>query len=235
MSSDGEALRTDFKKMLLTRFQTIVRAWRHIDVNCDGRLSLFEFCRACRELGVSKSARAIFEAFDVNRCGFISLNELDAEIAYLLASLSVKIWTVCGSVTEAWKSCFNPRGRGRIMPEEFARGCSEVGFDNNIAAAYEALASDMATTGMSKQEFELLQIWLSRERPHPMSPLHEAAERELSSRLERTPQLPIVKVENKSAAPNKEQFKTLLLNVYGNFVRAWREGLDRDHNGLLDW
>jgi len=68
-----------------------------------------------------------------------------------------------------------------------------------------------------------------------MSPLHEAAERELSSRLERTPQLPIVKVENKSAAPNKEQFKTLLLNVYGNFVRAWREGLDRDHNGLLDW
>ena len=33
----------------------------------------------------------------------------------------------------------------------------------------------------------------------------------------------------------RKQFKTLLLKSYQNYVRAWRMGLDRDHNGHLDY
>ncbi|OLQ06824.1 hypothetical protein AK812_SmicGene9843 [Symbiodinium microadriaticum] len=89
-----------------------------MDVNSDGRLSYFEFLR------------------------FVSLQELDPLLAQQLGSLAAKLWTLFGSLEEAWRNCFNPTAHGEVC---FAELCSEK-----------------ARSGMSRKEFGFLHTWLGR-------------------------------------------------------------------------
>merc|ERR1712100_971090 len=95
------------------------------------------------------------------------------------------------------------------------------------------LNSDMGTTGLCWKEFSFLDLWFAQEEPKPISVFHEKAEKAMSARRRVSLALP-VKVQKDLDAPVRE-FKKLLLKSYGNYVRAWREGLDRDHNGVLDY
>jgi len=55
---------------------------------------------------------------------------------------------------------------------------------------------------------------------------------EKRQREEPTGELPTIVKKD----PDKERkaFKLLLKRTYGNYVRAWRQGLDRDGSGVLD-
>jgi len=224
--------RKAFRSLLLKRYHSVIRAWRDFDKNGDGRLSLYEFMRGCQKLGVDRGARRLWEALDVDRSGFVTLQEVDAELAGLLGTLAVCVWSACGSVEKAWKSCFNQQGKMRIGPEEFAQGCDAVRFQGDADTAFQALRADKATSGISRQEFAFLELWFV-ESKEPVSPLHEAVERELATRP--APELPPVQRAAQKGPSPKQQFKALLMSSYGTIVRAWREGLDTDRNGILDW
>lgn len=227
-------MRAEFHRLILNRYKHLVRAWLDMDTNRDGRLSFYEFCRACQKLGVGTSARRLWEALDVDKSNFVSLNEVDRDLAALLASLAIKIWSAVGSLDEAWSKCFNRRGAIRITAEEFLNGCNLIGFEGDSFAAFNALASDMATTGICRQEFDFLQLWFAPGKAQKVSVLHPHAELAQTARLDTPPVLSSPKKRDKGDIA-KEKFRSLLLNTYGNFVRAWREGLDRDHNGVLDY
>merc|ERR1719343_1853253 len=53
------------RQMLLNKYKGMARAWRDLDINGDGRLSFFEFCRACHKLGVGYCPRQLWDAFDM--------------------------------------------------------------------------------------------------------------------------------------------------------------------------
>ncbi|CAJ1405684.1 unnamed protein product [Effrenium voratum] len=224
-----EKIRQDFHELLLRKYGSIAGAWKQIDVNQDGKLSFFEFLRACQSLGVGKGARQIFGALDLDRSGFISMSEVDAPLAEMMTSLAVTIWSVFGTVEKAWRSCFNRRGALRISEEEFMAATRELGFRGNASHLFQELATERASSGISRKEFGFLHVWIADGQPDRIG----SAEPE--SRWAKPVQEWLPPVQEAGKTDWRKQFKTLLLKSYQNYVRAWRMGLDRDHNGHLDY
>ncbi|CAE6925756.1 unnamed protein product [Symbiodinium sp. KB8] len=108
-----------------------------MDVNSDGRLSYFEFLR------------------------FVSLQELDPLLAQQLGSLAAKLWTLFGSLEEAWRNCFNPTARLRICRDDFVQACESFRFRHG-EVCFAELCSEKARSGMSRKEFGFLHTWLGR-------------------------------------------------------------------------
>eukprot|EP00928_Gymnodinium_smaydae_P070800 TRINITY_DN54567_c0_g1_i1.p1 TRINITY_DN54567_c0_g1~~TRINITY_DN54567_c0_g1_i1.p1 ORF type:complete len:701 (-),score=121.39 TRINITY_DN54567_c0_g1_i1:76-2124(-) len=230
--ADGPKVVSDFVKLLLKQHHTIARAWCHLDTERRGRISYMELCRACQRLGYRASVRTLFESLDVQRTGYVSLAEVDPETAALLESLAVCIWITCGTVDAAWTNVFNKRGAHRCTAHDFKMGCSFLGFPLDVDAAYEALNADLGTTGLTRKEFGFLDLWFAPGPVKPISVLHPKAEMEASAR---GPSHELPKVVKKDMQAELKSFKRLLKGSYQNYVRAWREGLDRNHNGVLDF
>jgi len=228
-----EQIRSSFRKLLVKRHYSPVCAWCALDPRKRGRLSYIEFCRSCNELGFNGNVRKCWEALDVDRSGFVSLHEVFPREAQLLGELAVCVWGADGSVEQAWKNRFNRKGIGRASFEDFARGCEQIGFQGDPNAAYAALNCDFASTGLCESEFMFLDLWFTPELAKAKSPFNAKAAAEMTSSRRRV-SLALAPKPKKGPTP-KQQFKKLLLASYGNYLRAWRQGLDRDHSGLLDW
>ncbi|CAE6948215.1 USP20 [Symbiodinium sp. CCMP2592] len=221
---DVDRVRTEFRQLCLRHYGSLVGAWKAMDVNSDGRLSYFEFLRACKHMQM-RNARAVWSA--LGRSGFVSLQELDPLLAQQLGSLAAKLWTLFGSLEEAWRNCFNPTARLRISRDDFVQACEGLRFRHG-EACFAELCSEKACSGMSRKEFGFLHTWLGRGPDRGfIDPPPSRWEKE---RRPWTPPVPRLKKFER-----RQKFKDCLLRSYGNFVRAWREGLDRDHNHKLDY
>mmetsp|Transcript_42927 Transcript_42927/g.121375 ORF Transcript_42927/g.121375 Transcript_42927/m.121375 type:complete len:676 (+) Transcript_42927:114-2141(+) len=237
--------RADFRNLLLKRYHTVLRAWKAFDTDGNGRLSIFEFMRACQDLGVNHGAlkfgaRQLWDALDIDRSGYISIEEIDFDLAKMLMTLAATIWVRCGTLRRAWAEVFNRKDYSfRIPKDEFVRACEELGFPGDAEEAFEALRSDTATVGLSEKEFHMLGLWFSEDTSMPQGPLHDFAEQERRARNKDTRDVahraPSAKELRDNAGQARKLFKQLLINSYCNFLRAWRQGLDHDHNGVLDY
>lgn len=161
IARDEEQIRSDFRNRLLRRYQTMVAAWRQIDPQSHGRLSFYDFCRACRHMGYDGEARSIWEVLDANVDGFVTLEELDPDLAELLQQFSQCCNQKCGSADNAWKEYFNKQGFGRCPKERFFKGCAKLGFcgEDLVGAVYNAMDVDNASTGIAFEDFQLLDRW----------------------------------------------------------------------------
>jgi len=232
-AQDAQKVKSTFRRLLLRRYHTMTAAWRGIDPSGRGRISFFEICRACRDLGYEGSVRILWASLDEDRDGFVSLHEVDPDVATLLEGFAVCIWASCGSVEKAWKKHFNKRGAARCDQGMFLQGCQEIGYAGDIEACYNELNSDLGTTGLCKKEWSFLELWFAQGEPKPIDVHHDKAIQEMTARLGDDRELkppPKLDIEAEVRA-----FKKLLLQSYGNYVRAWRQGLDRDHSGVLDY
>lgn len=228
-AAECEQIRQDFHKLLVKKYGTIAGAWKVIDVNQDGKLSFFEFIRGCQSLGVSQGARRLFGALDLDRSGFISLAEIDPPLAEMMTSLSVTIWSVFGTVEKAWVKCFNTKGKLRISEQDFIAATREIGFRGNASHLFSELATEKASTGISRGEFGFLHLWIANGQPDRIG------SEEKESRWAKPVEQWLPPVSAPEEKDWRRQFKTLLLKSYQNYVRAWRQGLDRDRNGQLDY
>lgn len=224
-----EKTRLEFRKLMVNRFGTVAGAWKALDINGDGKLSFFEFMRACKTLGVSKNSRTLWAALDLDRSGFISLAEVDPPLVQMLGSLAITIWSIFGTVESAWKHCFNARGALRISGDDFMQACQDIGYKGPAREAFEELATDKASSGITRDEFGFLHQWISNGKPDMVGSSDGVSRWAQDVK----PWLPPVKVKRVKALA--QEFRELLLKQYGDFVRAWRSGLDRDRNGHLDY
>lgn len=161
-----ERIRETFRKRLLQRYKSTVGAWKHIDPQSHGRLSFFDFCRACRHLGCDGEARVLWEALDSNSDGFITLEEVDPNLAVLLEQFCQQLVHRCGTADGAWKEHFNKQGFGRCPPERFFKACERLGFRGDVGSVYNALDVDGATTGIAFEDFQLLDKWFKTASPN---------------------------------------------------------------------
>jgi len=221
---DVDRVRSEFRQLCVRHYGSLVGAWKAMDVNSDGRLSYFEFLRACKHMQM-RNARAVWSA--LGRSGFVSLQDLDPLLAQQLGALAAKLWNLFGSLEEAWRNCFNPTSRLRISRDDFVQACEGLRFRHG-EACFAELCSEKACSGMSRKEFGFLHTWLGRGPDRGfIDPPPSRWEKE---RRPWTPPVPRLKKFER-----RQKFKDCLLRSYGNFVRAWREGLDRDHNHKLDY
>lgn len=122
----------------------------------------------------------------------------------------------------------------------FSQACREIGFTGDALFAYDALNVDKVTTGLHRKDFGFLELWFAKQKvPAPIHSLHDSAQHERTARTGdplalHAPKANFLKAHSGPQLTPKDQFKKLLLKTYGTYVRAWRIGLDRDHNGRLD-
>lgn len=236
---EAVSVRKEFHALLLKRFHSICRAWKWFDRDGNGRLSIFEFMRACQELGVQRSARQIWDALDMDRSGFVSLEEIDIDMAKMLGTLALTIWVSCGTLEAAWEQYFNKKGYTfRVPKDDFVQACQEIGCPGDGAEIFEALRSDLATVGISREEFGFLDLWFKEGHNPERGPLHDKVSEGLKPQRKQDAhdvnQAPSAKAARDAEGQSKKEFKKQLIVTYGSYLRAWREGLDRDHNGSMD-
>jgi len=232
--------RAAFRGLLIHKYHTVVAAWTALDTKLHGRMSYYQFCAACRVVGVNTSPMQLWTAYDHDRQGFISLYEVDEDLARVLESFAVAVWAACGSIVEAWEQYFDRRGLGRCTPVFFATGCKEIGFTGDVDAVYTALNADQCTTSIGQDQFEFIKMWFAPKRTaDKVSAFHPHVDAETAALRAAVASKAKPKGETRVAGAReitpKDKFKKLLIQSYGNYVRAWREGLDRDRNGRLDY
>lgn len=153
---EAQEIRDKFRRRLVGRYHTTFAAWKQIDPQSLGRLSFFDFCRACRNMGCDGEARILWEALDQNADGFITLDEFDPSLAVLLEDFSRSLNAKNGTADKAWKEHFNKNGFGRCSAERFFKACERVGFQGNVGSVYDALDVDGPGTGIAFEDFQLL-------------------------------------------------------------------------------
>mmetsp|Transcript_42076 Transcript_42076/g.111053 ORF Transcript_42076/g.111053 Transcript_42076/m.111053 type:complete len:238 (-) Transcript_42076:52-765(-) len=164
-----DRLRKRFRSTLLSRYHTMVGAWLQMDPRGHGRISFYDFCRACRDMGYERETKPLWEALDRNRDGFVSLDELHGRTAKLLAAFRAALVEAHGSAEVAWGRCFSPNGKdgfGRCKSEAFLKGCRDVNFSGDADAVFTALNVERTSMGITQKEFNMLDQWFKSSPPH---------------------------------------------------------------------
>merc|ERR1719159_1952142 len=81
----GASTLEGFRRLLITRYGTVYRAWRlALDRSGDGKLSFVEFTSACRAVGFSGNIKKLWHELDDDNSGVISLAEIDPPVNKLI-------------------------------------------------------------------------------------------------------------------------------------------------------
>ncbi|CAK9114479.1 unnamed protein product [Durusdinium trenchii] len=198
-----------------------------MDLNADGRLSYFEFMRGCKQMSVA-NPRRVWRA--LGRTGLLTLRCVDPRLGEQLGTLATAIWCLPPNSPTVGRSCFNKRSKLRISSEDFSEACQELRYQGDPVACFGELCSEKASNGMSRKEFGFLHSWMSP-KGHPDRGFLDAPISKWAVPAEPWTPPPIVQKRDE----RREKFLDCLLRSYGNIVRAWREGLDRNHDDRMDY
>eukprot|EP00746_Dinoflagellata_sp_MGD_P112022 gnl/MRDRNA2_/MRDRNA2_48898_c0_seq1.p1 gnl/MRDRNA2_/MRDRNA2_48898_c0~~gnl/MRDRNA2_/MRDRNA2_48898_c0_seq1.p1 ORF type:complete len:1345 (+),score=318.81 gnl/MRDRNA2_/MRDRNA2_48898_c0_seq1:55-4089(+) len=119
----GAKSRSGFLKLLERKFGSILRAWRKVDSDGNGRLSYNEFCGACRALGYAGNVKVLWMELDSDGSGHISIKELDSKGARLIDSFVSGCQKRLGGLRKA----FGPDGTLRLRKDDFQNLCATIG------------------------------------------------------------------------------------------------------------
>lgn len=112
-----------FKKLLVRKFGSILRAWRKVDSDGNGRLSYNEFCGACRALGYAGNVKILWMELDDDNSGHITIKELDPKGAKLIDSFL----SGCKKRLGGLRKAFGPEGSLRLRKDDFQELCGAIG------------------------------------------------------------------------------------------------------------
>lgn len=149
--------RKAFRRLLLVKHGSMVRAWKSLDTNGHGRVSFFHFTRVARDLGNVYDVQNLWEMIDSDQDGFVTLGEIDPDLALLLGDFSNHISGACGSASAAWRRHFGKSQYGRCSQRAFEKGAGELGYGGDAYAVFHAL--DIDKTGVSFKDFQMLDKW----------------------------------------------------------------------------
>eukprot|EP00929_Paragymnodinium_shiwhaense_P016367 TRINITY_DN12467_c0_g1_i1.p1 TRINITY_DN12467_c0_g1~~TRINITY_DN12467_c0_g1_i1.p1 ORF type:complete len:218 (-),score=55.07 TRINITY_DN12467_c0_g1_i1:337-990(-) len=152
--SCGDAL----KAVLLKKHGSVVAAWKALDPLDHGHVSYQDFCRASRSFGYLCEPNPLWKDLDFNKDGFLTLDELDRDVALLLHGFATAVIGSCKSADKAWLQHFGAR-QGRCHEKQFLKAAKKVGFTGDAKAVYAALNADGGSFGVLHKDFRLLDKW----------------------------------------------------------------------------
>eukprot|EP00928_Gymnodinium_smaydae_P020502 TRINITY_DN1791_c0_g2_i1.p1 TRINITY_DN1791_c0_g2~~TRINITY_DN1791_c0_g2_i1.p1 ORF type:complete len:1251 (-),score=231.11 TRINITY_DN1791_c0_g2_i1:58-3738(-) len=143
-----------FCAVLRRRFGTIASAWRvALDPDLKGRLSFNEFVNVARSIGYSNNLKLLWNQLDVDRSGFISLNELDAEAATALDSFRDLLIKKYGTTLNAWKH-MDVDKNDRLDIHELEERCKELGYTGNARKLFFHLKTDVSRSFLTLADID---------------------------------------------------------------------------------
>jgi len=130
---------SEFKTFLKRKFGNFVRAWRRV-LSHDGSLSLKqnELWKACSVIGWPGDVRCLWQAFDKDGSGDVSIEELDPKGAEILAHFRKFIQDKFGGATEAFHA-LDKYNIKKIRREEFLAALKLHGFNHPAKTLFQGL------------------------------------------------------------------------------------------------
>jgi len=130
----------EFHHLCVRQFGTIIGAWRGcLDSDKNGKLSFNEFCKACRRLGYSGDLKSLWNQFDAQKKGFISLRDLDPEADELVGSFLKMLADKYGTLDNAWKHGFNKDPHDSIDRQTLEDACKALQYPHNARELFLCL------------------------------------------------------------------------------------------------
>jgi len=154
-----------FIELLKKRYGSILCAWRNaLDVDRNGRISFFEFCRAARSIGYEASLRHLWNEINSNDDpAFITLDELDKPMYLRFNEFKDRLIATFGSIEKGWKK-FDAECRRQIYWNDFRRGVDHFEDFTWSEEQIKQLFSDLDVDGggfISRDEWFYLDKWKS--------------------------------------------------------------------------
>eukprot|EP00930_Biecheleria_cincta_P057802 TRINITY_DN4367_c0_g1_i1.p1 TRINITY_DN4367_c0_g1~~TRINITY_DN4367_c0_g1_i1.p1 ORF type:complete len:1457 (+),score=324.91 TRINITY_DN4367_c0_g1_i1:89-4372(+) len=144
-----------FVKMLKQRYGSVAAAWRiGLDRDANGKVSFGELLQSCRELGFTGNVRKLWMELDVDKGGFISLSELDAEAAKDLEDFKILCFEQFGNTLSAWQQGINPENAPGVPEKQFAARCKEIGFQGDGRRLFKLLRTDRGRKELTLADFD---------------------------------------------------------------------------------
>jgi len=133
----------DMKRVMEERYGSVPVAWRRaIDAGGEGRLTLGEFCSACRECGIEGNLRAIFRELDAAGQGTVSLQEFDPAAFGILNEFADCLQTRYKTLDKAWNYGLATGCPGGLTRKQIIEGCLRVGFHGDVDKLVNCLDAD---------------------------------------------------------------------------------------------
>jgi len=200
-----EACLADFKQFLRRKYGSSLRAWFKA-LSPDGAMTLHrsEVFKACAHMGWQGDVRLLFSAFDKDNSGYVSIEELDARAAELLAHFHDFIMSKFGNATAAFQA-FDKYNQKKLKQHEFISQVKNHGFQHPAKLLFHGLDHKEMKAVMCEDL-----LFLDRWKPPAFL--------------------------TRSANPQAmEEFKSLLVRNYKNFLKAWRHCLDQDSSNRCNF
>mmetsp|Transcript_165702 Transcript_165702/g.532002 ORF Transcript_165702/g.532002 Transcript_165702/m.532002 type:complete len:740 (-) Transcript_165702:27-2246(-) len=158
LSQPNEQSAEEVKAMLLKKYKTWLKAWRHaLDTDSSNRCNYDEFEEACKKIGYHGDVPGAWRHLDREWSGVITLREIDTQSSEVLKSFKVWCETEFGSVRSAF-GVFDATGDQDVTYREFRRSCRTYGFEGQTHALFHAL--DVEGSGaLQMEEVIFLDEW----------------------------------------------------------------------------
>jgi len=147
-----------FKQALLNQYGHMVKAWRLVlDKDVNGRAGWKEFCYGANSINFTGDRAGAWLALDVHQVGFLTLHELDTEVAQSLAIFRRWSYAAFGGVMLCFKA-LDADDSGTLSLKEFKNAVRHHGCKADVVKLFEALNVDNDGT-VSRTEIGFLDEW----------------------------------------------------------------------------
>mmetsp|Transcript_20383 Transcript_20383/g.36478 ORF Transcript_20383/g.36478 Transcript_20383/m.36478 type:complete len:771 (+) Transcript_20383:146-2458(+) len=232
----SEAILADFKDFLKRKYGNYVRAWLSA-LSPDGSMVLQRnhLFKACSNIGWQGDVRILYKAFDKDDSGYISMEELDARAAEILAHFHKFIEEHFGTAVDAFHAIdqFNQK---KVKQPEFVAALKTFGFKYSGKTIFQAL-DHRGMKALVEENFYFLDRWkppaflTSAANPNAMEEFKQVLLRAYKNYLKAWRHCLDADSSNRC---NYDEFEAACskLKYQGDVAGAWR-ALDEDLSGYI--
>eukprot|EP00397_Hematodinium_sp_SG-2012_P001496 GEMP01001499.1.p1 GENE.GEMP01001499.1~~GEMP01001499.1.p1 ORF type:complete len:1211 (+),score=204.26 GEMP01001499.1:238-3870(+) len=217
-----------FKRTLVSKFGSVMRAWRKaLDADGNGRLGFGELARGARTIGYAGNVKALWEYFDMDKSGFITLDELDMEAYQAVMVFRTFLLEKFGCISAAWAYGLDVQGCQRLTTKQFTERLKVLNF-NQVPASllFKYLMPEKGGRHLLLNDLDILLVAM---RPKEARIAWSGEAPPMKKVKDR-----VVTTKNVGAR-TADDFIKMLKNKFGSIPWAWREGLDVQNRRKLSF
>lgn len=138
----GHLIDTDeeFKELCIRKYGSIIAAWRNcLDRDANGKLTFNEFCQALRRLGYVGGLKALWQQFDANDKGYVTLRDLDPRADDLVSTFLRMLAQRYEDIDGAWKFGFHKDPHEAMDKAQLKEACDAIGYPYDPQELFQCL------------------------------------------------------------------------------------------------
>jgi len=144
------------KAVLIRNFGSIYTGWwRGLDINRNGSVDVREFAQAVLTIGFPGNRKALIKALGKDINEYVTLRDIDAEVADAIDAFQHLIIAKYGSFGQAWEESesLDPEGKGMVEEASFIKFCNELGYKSDPKKLFRYFLPEAGKTFLFFEDF----------------------------------------------------------------------------------